>query len=72
MLGLSLHDWETVMIAALAVAGIAAVIVGVSTYCVVQLQRHESAASKRNWCNYREKPRVPMSVQPNWKRTPLA
>jgi hypothetical protein len=47
MLGLSLHDWETVMLAALAVAGIAAVVVGVSTYCVVQLQRQESAASKK-------------------------
>ena len=43
MLGLSLPDWESVMLASLAFAAIAAGAVGVSTYAVVQLQRHEAA-----------------------------
>ena len=43
MLGLSLPDWESVMLASLAFAAIAAGAVGVSTYAVVRLQRHEAA-----------------------------
>jgi hypothetical protein len=46
MLGLSLPDWESVMLASLAFAAIAAGAVGVSTYAVVQLQRHEAAEAK--------------------------
>jgi hypothetical protein len=45
MLGLSLHAWEDIMALSLAVAAIAATIVGVSTYAVVQLQRHEARES---------------------------
>lgn len=43
--GLSLHAWENVMIASLGAAGIFALLVGIATYCVVQLQREEIAAS---------------------------
>jgi hypothetical protein len=43
--GLSLHSWENVMTGSLAVAGVFALIVGVSTWAVVQLQRHEARDS---------------------------
>jgi hypothetical protein len=45
ILGLSLHGWENLMVASLAFAAIFAAIVGISTYCVVQLQRQEIASS---------------------------
>jgi hypothetical protein len=41
MLGLSLQAWENVMMGSLAFAALVAAIVGISTYCVVQLQREE-------------------------------
>ena len=53
MFGLSLHGWENAMIASLAFAAFFAVIVGVSTYCVVQLQRQEIAASKEDFERYK-------------------
>jgi hypothetical protein len=46
MLGLSLHSWENVMLIFLGVAALAAAVVGVSTYAVVQLQKQESAEAK--------------------------
>lgn len=53
MLGLSLHAWENVMVGSLAFAALVAAIVGVSTYCVVQLQRQEIAASKSEFYRYK-------------------
>jgi hypothetical protein len=53
MLGLSLHGWENAMVASLAFAAFFAIIVGVSTYCVVQLQRIELADSKRELDEYK-------------------
>jgi hypothetical protein len=48
MLGLSLHAWEDIMALSLATAAAAAVVVGVSTYIVIQLTRHanEEAAKQ--------------------------
>lgn len=48
MLGLSLHDWENVMLISLGAAAFAAVFVIVSTYAVVQLQRREASDAKAN------------------------
>jgi hypothetical protein len=42
MLGLGLDAWNNIMLLFLGVGGIAAVGVGISTYCVVQLQRREA------------------------------
>jgi len=39
--GLSLHGWEDVMRASLVIVGIAGLIVGISTFFVVKLQREE-------------------------------
>ena len=47
MFGLSLHVWENVMVGSLAFAALAAAIVGVATYAVVQLQRVEIEHSNR-------------------------
>jgi hypothetical protein len=51
--GLSLHGWEEMMRWSLAAAGIAALIVGVSTYFVVTLQREEIAASRNEFERYK-------------------
>jgi hypothetical protein len=53
MLGLSLHAWESVMLAFLAVAAIAAAVVGLSTYAVVQLQKQEAADAKKDFNTYK-------------------
>jgi hypothetical protein len=53
MLGLSLHAWENIMLGSLAFAAVAAAVVGVATYCVVQLQRVELAASKEEFEKYK-------------------
>jgi hypothetical protein len=53
MLGLSLHGWENTMVASLAFAALFSVIVGVSTYCVVQLQREEITSSKEEFERYK-------------------
>jgi hypothetical protein len=53
MLGLSLESWNTVMVAALALAAIAAAIVGVATYIVIRLQTAEDVATKREFEQYR-------------------
>jgi hypothetical protein len=53
MLGLSLHGWENMMVGSLAFAAIFAVAVGISTYCVVQLQRAEIAASKDDFDRFK-------------------
>jgi hypothetical protein len=53
MLGLSLHGWENVMVGSLAFAALFAAIVGISTYCVVQLQREEISASKDDFERYK-------------------
>lgn len=45
--GLSLHGWEDVMRASLAIAGLFGLIVGLATWFVVKLQREELAASKQ-------------------------
>jgi hypothetical protein len=42
MLGLGLDAWNDIMLLFLGIGGIAAVGVGVSTFCVVQLQRREA------------------------------
>jgi hypothetical protein len=51
--GLSLHGWEEVMRFSLALAGVFALIVGVSTYFVVTLQREEIAASRDEFERYK-------------------
>lgn len=43
MLGLSLHSWENAMVISLIIAGLFALIAGVSTWAVVRLQRVEIA-----------------------------
>jgi hypothetical protein len=45
MLGLSLHAWEDIMVASLALAGVIALIIGIATFSVVRLQRVEIAES---------------------------
>ena len=42
MLGLDLDSWNNLMVSALAVAALAAIVVGISTYCVIKLQKKES------------------------------
>jgi len=51
--GLSLHGWEDVMRASLAIVGVAGVIVGLATFFVVKLQREEIAASKDEFERYK-------------------
>ena len=51
--GLSLHGWEEAMRFSLAVVGVAGLIVGVSTYFVVTLQREEIASSRDEFDRYR-------------------
>lgn len=46
-MGLSLHDWENVMALSLAAAALAAAIVGVSTWVVIQLTRAVNQESAR-------------------------
>lgn len=53
MLGLELHGWENLMVISLVVAGAFALIVGVATYCVVQLQREEISRSKDEFDRYK-------------------
>lgn len=43
--GLSLHGWEDIMRGSLAIVGVFGLLVGVSTFFVVRLQREEIAAS---------------------------
>lgn len=53
MFGLSLHTWENVMVASLAVAAVAAAILGIATFAVVQLQRQEISTSKDEFERYK-------------------
>jgi hypothetical protein len=53
MLGLSLHNWENVMLLFLGVAAIAAALVGIWTYAVVQLQKQEAADAKKDFDEYK-------------------
>jgi hypothetical protein len=53
MLGLSLHAWENVMLASLGVAAIAAAVVGISTYAVVQLQKQEASEANKDLNEYK-------------------
>lgn len=53
MLGLSLHGWENAMVVFLIVAGLFALIAGVATWAVVQLQRVEIAASEQELTKYK-------------------
>jgi hypothetical protein len=53
MLGLSLHNWENVMLIFLGVAAIAAVFVGISTYAVVRLQKVESEYARKSLEEYK-------------------
>jgi hypothetical protein len=46
LLGLELHSWEQLMLAALGTAGVIAIAVFITTAAVVVLQRHELARSK--------------------------
>jgi hypothetical protein len=45
MLGLSLHSWEDIMVASLALAGVIALIIGIATFSVVRFQRVEIVES---------------------------
>lgn len=47
LLGLPLHSWEEIMVWSLGAAAVAAVAVGLSTFCVIVLQRQEAAAADR-------------------------
>lgn len=51
--GFSLHGWEDVMRASLAIAGVFGLIVGLSTWFVVKLQREEITASKQEFDSYK-------------------
>lgn len=53
MHGLDLHSWETIMVLSLVVAGIAAVVVGFSTFLVVKLQRQEVKATADAFAQYK-------------------
>jgi hypothetical protein len=53
MLGLSLHSWEDIMVAALALAGVVALAIGIATFCVVRLQRTEIATSNEELERYK-------------------
>ena len=54
MLGLRLHDWELIMIGSLFVAAFAAVVVFVSNYVVVKLQRIEVVSAADELERYKE------------------
>ena len=51
--GLSLHGWDEVMRLSLALTGVFGLIVGISTYLVVTLQREEIAASREEFDRYK-------------------
>lgn len=53
MLGMGLHSWETVMLASLALAAIAAVVGGVATTVVVMLTRTDAAAAADELAKYK-------------------
>ena len=53
MFGLDLHGWEQVMVASLLLAGIIAVVIGISTFLVVKLQRLETKAAAEEFAIYR-------------------
>jgi hypothetical protein len=45
--GFGLDSWNNLMVGGLAIAALAAVAVGVSTYVVIKLQKAEAAAATR-------------------------
>jgi len=51
--GLSLHGWEDVMRASLAIVGISGLFVGLATWFVVKLQRAEIAESRAEFDSYK-------------------
>jgi hypothetical protein len=53
MLGLGLDSWNNIMIASLAFGALAAVIVGVSTYVIIRLQKAEAAATAEEFSRYK-------------------
>jgi hypothetical protein len=53
MLGISLDSWNNVMVGALALAAIAAVIVGVSTFIIIRMQAAEEIATKQEFERYK-------------------
>jgi hypothetical protein len=53
MLGLSLDTWTNIMLSSLAAAALAAAIVGVSTYSVVQLQKKEAVDAQAAFEQYK-------------------
>jgi hypothetical protein len=53
MLGLGLDAWNNIMIASLAFGALAAVIVGLSTYVVIRLQKTEAQASAAEFDRYK-------------------
>jgi hypothetical protein len=55
MFGIDLHGWEQVMTLSLMTAGIAAVVVALSTTMVVKLQRQEANAAEAILAKYKEK-----------------
>ena len=52
-LGLDLDGWNKVIVGALAISAIAAVIVGISTFVVVQLQKQEAMESENELIRYK-------------------
>jgi len=53
MLGLSLETWNTVMVASLGIGAAAAVIVGVSTFVIIKLQKLEAADASAAFEQYK-------------------
>jgi hypothetical protein len=53
MLGLSLDTWNNIMLSSLGIAAVAAAIVGISTYAVVQLQKQDSLEAKIEFDAYK-------------------
>jgi hypothetical protein len=53
MLGLGLDSWNNIMLFFLAVAAVAAAVVGFSTYATIQLAKQEAADSKREFDAYK-------------------
>lgn len=58
MLGLSLNGWENAMVLSLILAGFLALLVGVTTYAVVRLQRIELAESRQELERYQAEAEV--------------
>lgn len=53
MLGLDLNSWNNIMVASLAFGALAAVIVGVSTYVIIKLQKVEAQSAAENFERYK-------------------